>query len=97
VTLTSTQFRRPFFFVITEDTTPPDDAITITMPPVVRGLFKVINDTAQAVSVEVSGQSETAASVAPGEAAILSCDGADVRSAGGGALADLDDLSITGP
>jgi hypothetical protein len=96
-TLTAEQFRRAFFFVITEDTTPPDDAITITVPAVVRGLFKVINHTAQAVSVEVSGQSGTAPSTAPGKAAILSCDGADVRSAAGGTLADLDDLSIAGP
>jgi hypothetical protein len=49
------------------------------------------------VSVEVSGQSETAPSTAPGEAAILSCDGSDVRSVAGGALADLDDVAITGP
>jgi hypothetical protein len=96
-TLSAEHFRRAFFFVITEDTTPPDGAITITVPAVVRGLFKVINHTAQAVSVEVAGQSETAPSIAPGEAAILSCDGADVRSAAGGALADLDDLSIAAP
>jgi hypothetical protein len=96
-TLTAAQFRRAFFFVITSDTTPPDDAITITVPAVMRGLFKVINDTAQAVSVEVSGQSKTAPSTAPGAAAILSCDGSDVRAAAGGALADLDDLAITGP
>jgi hypothetical protein len=96
-TLTSTQFRRAFFFVITEDTTPPDDAITITVPAVMRGLFKVINNTAQAVSVTVSGQSEAVPGIAPGEAAILSCDGSDVRPAGGGALADLDDVSITAP
>ena len=49
-----------------------------------RGLFKVINDTDQAVTVTVSGQSLTAPTVAAGEAALLSCDGSNVQFAGGG-------------
>jgi hypothetical protein len=84
VTLTAEQFRRAFFLMIADDAPPPDGAVTITVPAVQRGLFKVINGTGQEVTVTVSGQSLTAPTVAAGKAALLSCDGSDVRFAGGG-------------
>jgi hypothetical protein len=80
--LTASQLRRAFFFVVDDAVTPPDGAITITVPAVQRGLFKAINDTDQEVTVTVSGQSLTAPTVAAGEAALLSCDGSNVRFAG---------------
>ena len=102
VTLTAEQFRRAFFFVITPDETPPDNAVTITVPAVPRGLFKVRNLTAQTVTVTVSGQSEEAPVIAAGEGALLSCDGSDVLpegSGGGGgieALGDIGDVDASG-
>ena len=100
VTLTAEQFRRAFFFVITPDETPPDNAVTITVPAVQRGLFKVRNLTAQTVTVTVSGQSEEAPVIAAGDGALLSCDGSDVLpegSGGGGveALGDVGDVDAS--
>jgi hypothetical protein len=84
VTLTAAQLRRAFFLMIDDAVTPPDGAITITVPAVQRGLFNVINTTAQSVTVEVSGQSEESPVVSAGGTMLLSCDGSDVRFAGGG-------------
>jgi hypothetical protein len=84
VALTSSQFRRNFFFYVEPDTTPPDGAVTVTVPAIKRGLFKVRNSTAQSVTVTVSGQSLTAPEIAAGEAALLSCDGGDVQPEGSG-------------
>jgi hypothetical protein len=83
-TLTDEQFRRHFFFDIDPDTTPPDAAVTITVPAIKRGLFAVRNNTARTVAVTVSGQSLTAPEIAAGGAALLSCDGSDVRAEGSG-------------
>jgi hypothetical protein len=83
-TLTGEQFRRHFFVDIDPDTTPPDAAVTISVPAIKRGLFAVRNNTAQTVTVTVSGQSLTAPEIAAGEAALLSCDGSDVGAEGGG-------------
>jgi hypothetical protein len=44
----------------------------------------VRNNTAQSVTVTVSGQSLTAPEIAAGAAALLSCDGSDVRAEGSG-------------
>jgi hypothetical protein len=83
-TLTDEQFRRHFFVDIDPDTTPPNAAVTITVPAIKRGLFAVRNNIAQTVAVTVSGQSLTAPEIAACEAALLSCDGSDVRAEGSG-------------
>jgi hypothetical protein len=83
-TLTDEQLRRHFFVDIDPDTTPPDAAVTITVPAIKRGLFAVRNNTAQTATVTVSGQSLTAPEIAAGQAALLSCDGSDVRAEGSG-------------
>jgi hypothetical protein len=83
-TLSDEHFRRHFFFDIDPDTTPPDGAVTITVPAIRRGLFALRNNTAQTLTVTVSGQPLTAPEIAAGEAALLSCDGFDVRAEGGG-------------
>jgi hypothetical protein len=91
--LTATQLRRHFFVVVTEATTPPDAAITVQAPPIRRGLFKLLNLTNQTVTIEVSGQSESAPQIDPRENRMLSCDGSDVRAAGIG-TPDLGSASI---
>lgn len=84
-TLSNDEFRRYEFFTIDEDGGDPADAdITLTVPAIKRGLFVIINDTAFTVTVEISGQSETAPDVATTDRTLLSCDGSDVRLAGGG-------------
>jgi hypothetical protein len=83
-TLTAEQLRRHFFFVVAEDTTPPDAAITITVPgSIPRGLIKVLNESSQSVTVEISGQPATSPTIAAGNGALLSCDGTNVRAEGG--------------
>ena len=79
-TLSNAELRRHFFFDIGPNTTPPDGAVTITVPAIKRGLFEVHNNTAQAVTVTVSGQPLTAPEIAAGGTALLSCDGVNVRA-----------------
>ena len=79
-TLTPAQFRRHLFFDIDPDTTPPDGTVTLTVPAIKRGLFEVHNNTSQAVTVTVAGQPLTAPEIAAGGAALLSCDGVNVRA-----------------
>ena len=59
VTLTAEAFRRHFLFEVEDDTTPPDDAITLTVPALKRGVFAVRNTTAHPVTVTISGQPRT--------------------------------------
>lgn len=81
-TLSSAIFQRHVVFAIEEDTTPPDDAITITVPAIRRGLFVVRNNTAQPLTVEVSGQADPGPVLVAGEVVLLLCDGAAVRAPG---------------
>jgi hypothetical protein len=92
IVLISTQFRRHFFFDIDPDTTPPDATVTLEVPAIKRGAFKVRNHTAQTLIVTVDGQSLEAPAIAAGEAALLSCDGNDVQPEGGGGAATLGDI-----
>jgi hypothetical protein len=78
VTLTAAEFRRHFLFAVEDDTTPPDDAITLTVPALKRGVFAVRNTTAQTVTVTISGQSEDPPVVLPDEVQLLVCNGTDV-------------------
>jgi hypothetical protein len=91
--LTADQFRRSFFIVVTEGSPAPTAAISVQAPAVRRGLFKLLNLTNQTVAIEVSGQTETAPQIVPGENRMLSCDGDDIRAAGVG-TPDLGSASI---
>jgi hypothetical protein len=91
--LTDSEFRQHFFIVVTEGSPAPTAAIALQVPAIRRGLFKLLNLTAQTVSIEVSGQAGTAPQMPAGENRMLSCDGADVRAAGIGAP-DLGSASI---
>jgi hypothetical protein len=102
-TLTNAELRRYFFFDLDPDGgDPPDAAITLTVPSgISRGLFAAINDTGFDVAVEITGQALTAPTIADGEAALLTSDGANVRLAGGGpavieALGDITDVVLAG-
>ncbi|HMB76014.1 MAG TPA: hypothetical protein VKN76_06415, partial [Kiloniellaceae bacterium] len=101
--LTDTELRRSFFIVVTEGSPVPTAVIALQAPAIRRGLFKLLNLTAQIVSIEVSGQSEAAPQIPAGENRMLSCDGADVRAAGtgtpdlgGASIGDLLDVDISG-
>ncbi len=84
-TLTNAEFRDVIFMTIDEDGgSPATAAITLTVPAIKRGLFVVINDTAFDVTVTVSGQGEAAPVLTAGDRSTLSCDGSNVRLAGGG-------------
>jgi len=84
-TLTATELRRNFMFDIVDGAPVPTATITLTVPSAIeRGLFVVLNETAFDVDVEISGQSEAAATVGAGEASTLYSDGVNVRSVGGG-------------
>jgi hypothetical protein len=75
-------FRRHAFFDVVDAVTPPDAAITLSVPAIRRGLFVVRNETAQLLSVEITGQPETSPTVSPGEAGLLIGDGVNVVLAG---------------
>jgi hypothetical protein len=101
--LTDTEFRRSFFIVVTEGSPAPTAPIALQAPAIRRGLFKLLNLTAQIVTIEVSGQSETAPQIPAGENRMLSCDGSAVRAAGIGApdigsasIGELLDVDISG-
>jgi hypothetical protein len=101
--LTADQFRRHFFIVVTDATTPPNGPVTIQTPAIRRGLFKLLNLTAQTVTIEVSGQSENAPQIPAGENRMLSCDGSAVQAAGigapdlgGASIGELLDVDIAG-
>ena len=81
-TLTNDEFRRNFLFHIIDDTTPPDAAITITVPAISRGVFAVLNETSFAAAITIAAQSVTAPIVASGgdDPTLLICDGVDVRA-----------------
>jgi hypothetical protein len=91
--LTNNDFRRHFFIVVTEGSPAPTAAITLQVPAIRRGLFKLLNLTSQTVTTEVPGQSGSAPQIDPGENRMLSCDGSDVRAAGIG-TPDLSSASI---
>jgi hypothetical protein len=82
VTLTAAEFRRHFLFEVEDGTTPPDNAITLTVPALKRGLFAVRNTTAHPVTVTISGQSADPPVVLPDEVQLLVCNGTDVLPAG---------------
>jgi hypothetical protein len=101
--LTGTELRRSFFIVVTEGSPAPTAAIVVEVPAIRRGLFKLLNLTAQTVAIEVSGQSEPAPQIPAGENRMLSCDGSDVRTAGigtpdlsGASIGELVDVDISG-
>jgi hypothetical protein len=101
--LTDSEFRRHFFIVVTDATTPPNGPVTIQTPAIRRGLFKLLNLTSQTASIEVSGQSEPAPQIPAGENRMLSCDGSNVRAAGigtpdlgGASIGALLDVDIAG-
>jgi hypothetical protein len=100
--LTADQFRRNAFFVVTEGSPAPTAAITVQVPVIRRGLFNLLNLTAQTVSVALPGQSEAAPQIPAGENRLLSCDGSDVRAAGiavnlgSASVGELLDVDISG-
>jgi len=83
-TISATDFRRNNMFSVDPDTPAPTAAITITVSAIKRGIFVVLNTTAEDVDVEISGQPETAPTIPAGEVLTLHCDGVNVRSVGGG-------------
>jgi hypothetical protein len=82
VTLTAAAFRRHFLFEVEDDASPPDDAITLTVPALKRGVFGVRNTTAHPVTVTISGQSADLPVVLPDEVQLVVCNGTDVLPAG---------------
>jgi hypothetical protein len=99
IVLTNDQVRRHFFFYVAPDSPPPDATVTLVVPAIKRGAFKVRNSTAQTLIVTVAGQSLEAPAIAAGEAALLSCDGNDVQPEGSGdtgTLGDIGDVDISG-
>jgi hypothetical protein len=81
-TLTAAEFRRTNIFHIIDAGSPPDAAITITVPAVSRGIFALLNLTSFAVTVTIAAQPVTAPIVASGATtpSLLTCDGVNVRA-----------------
>jgi hypothetical protein len=75
-------FQRHAFFDVVDAATPPDAAITVAVTAIKRGLFVVRNETAQLVTVEITGQPATSPTIDAGVAGLLICDGVNVVLAG---------------
>lgn len=67
-----------------DDSPSADGLVTVTVPDVVRGLVTIINDLPQPLEVEISGQPLAGPTIGPGLTGVVSSDGINVRSAGGG-------------
>lgn len=79
VTLTNSEFRTSGVFVVDEDTSDPAYAdFDVFVPAIKRGIFTIVNDTAFTATVQISGQSKTAPTVATNTTAILTTDATDV-------------------
>lgn len=84
-TVTQASLQRAVILRITEGAPTPTAAITITIGTAFeRGFFAVDNQTAQNVTVTISGQPATPPVIPAGEVHTLVLDGTDVLSAGGG-------------
>lgn len=94
VTITDAQWRGAGTLHLTADTTPPDAAITCTVPAIKRHIV-IVNTTGQTVNASISGQSEPAVEIEDGAAFALVSDGTDLRSAGGGGGGAADFVSMT--
>lgn len=82
--VTVAQLQRAATVVVTEGAPAPTGPITITFEALERGTFTIINNTAQTVTAEITGQTKTSPAVAAGDTAILNMDGSNVTQAGGG-------------
>lgn len=94
-TISTDDFRDFFLFTANPGSPPPTGASTLTVPAVSRGSFAVFNNTAQDLTVTISGQSATPPVVMSGEVSLLVSDGSDVRgietavSGGSGAVSSV--------
>jgi hypothetical protein len=88
-------FQRHAFFEVVDAVTPPDAAITLTVPAIKRGLFVVRNETVQTLTVEITGQPETSPTVSAGEAGLLICDGVNVILAGTSAVGSDEKVKVS--
>jgi hypothetical protein len=94
-TVLTQDFQRHAFFDVVDAATPPDAAITVAVPAIKRGLFVVRNETAQLVTVEITGQPETSPTVSAGEAGLLICDGVNVILAGSSAAGSDEKVKVS--
>ncbi|AAT69482.1 gp87 [Alphaproteobacteria phage PhiJL001] len=84
-TVTQAELQRAASILVADDgASPPTAGITLTFASFERGNFVVVNTSAQAVTVTISGQTETAPVLAAGETFTLNMTGGNIRSAGGG-------------
>jgi len=85
---TNAEFRENFFLEFDDDPTPPTALITITVPAIKRGLFKIVNNTSFDMNVEITSQPGPIPSIASGASAIMSCDAINVIEESGSRLTD---------
>lgn len=83
VNLTSAQFWEGQHLRIGVGSPAPGGAVTINVPAEQRGLFTVLNECGQTITVQVSGQMATPPTVANGDMACFQSDGTNVRTAAG--------------
>jgi hypothetical protein len=84
MTMTSAVFWEGSYFEATVGSPAPGGAVTIDVPAEERGLFSILNNCGEDISVGISGQSETPPTIADGSLGTLVSDGVNVRAAGGG-------------
>jgi hypothetical protein len=84
MTMSSAVFWEGAYIEATVGSPAPGGAVTIDVPAEERGLFSILNNCGEDISVQISGQSETPPTIADGSLGTLVSDGVNVRSAGGG-------------
>jgi hypothetical protein len=94
-TVLTQNFQRHAFFDVVDAVTPPDAAITVAVPAIKRGLFVVRNETAQLVTVEITGQLAASPTVNAGQAGLLLCDGVNVILAGSSAAGSDEKVKVS--
>lgn len=83
VDLTSAQFWEGSHLRIGVGSPAPGGPVTLNVPAEQRGLFTVLNQCGQTVTIRISGQAATPPTIANGDMGCFQSDGTDVRTAAG--------------
>lgn len=79
VTISSADYYGNMIFNLEDDPSAgPSAGFTVQVPATTRGVFVVANNTGQTATIEISGQSKTAPTLAAGEVSHFDSDGVNV-------------------
>lgn len=101
VTLTASQWKQNVMFTFDDTSPAPTGDFDVYVPATSRGFFVVKNATTYTATIQVSGQSETAPTLAAGDVSLFVSDGSNVRLPSAGAstfaIGDASDVDTASP